>query len=163
MIWTHIKSLIRHKWFVIIAGIRLGGIPIWRLLAHDLSKLSRAELRDYAQWFHGGGRNGRGFEYAWLHHQNRNAHHPEYWIERTILARENNLNTTTALSMPEVYIREMIADWMGASRAKTGSWDVRHWLISPSSHGASRFARMQFHDSTRVRIWEILEGIYPSN
>ena len=32
--------------------------------------------------------------------------------------------------MPETYIREMIADWMGASKAYTGSWDMGEWLTS---------------------------------
>jgi hypothetical protein len=30
--------------------------------------------------------------------------------------------------MPEIYVREMVADWWGASRAYTGSWDMSDWL-----------------------------------
>lgn len=30
--------------------------------------------------------------------------------------------------MPNWYAIEMIADWMGASMAYTGSWDMQEWL-----------------------------------
>ena len=165
MIWKHIKMLIRHKWFVLIAGLRIGGIPIWRLLGHDLSKLLPCELGAYARWFHGGRSNHTEFEHAWLHHQNHNPHHPEYWCERTICARADTLGSITQLRMPEAYIREMIADWLGASRAKTGSWDIMSWLAAPHfTGGASRLARMKFHDSTRRRIWSLLDhGIHRFN
>jgi hypothetical protein len=29
--------------------------------------------------------------------------------------------------MPDKYIREMVADWMGAGKAITGKWEVRDW------------------------------------
>lgn len=32
------------------------------------------------------------------------------------------------LEMPRKYAREMVADWMGASRGYTGSWDMEKWL-----------------------------------
>lgn len=41
----HIQYLwyvIRHKFFVFQAGLRLG-VPLWQLLIHDLSKFSPAE------------------------------------------------------------------------------------------------------------------------
>lgn len=31
------------------------------------------------------------------------------------------------LAMPYGYLREMIADWMGAGRAITGKWEVGEW------------------------------------
>jgi hypothetical protein len=77
-----------------------------------------------------------------------------------VLARAPALGGHTVLLMPEEYIREMIADWLGASRAKTGSWDIKLWLAGPavSAHGRSRLARMKLHDSTRRRIWSILDS-----
>jgi hypothetical protein len=35
--------------------------------------------------------------------------------------------TLKALPMPEKFVREMVADWMGAGRAITGRWDVNDW------------------------------------
>jgi hypothetical protein len=61
-----------------------------------------------------------------LHHQNANPHHWEYWLTRS----GNGVKTGrgVVLKMPEKYVREMVADWMAASRAYTGSWDMTQWL-----------------------------------
>lgn len=32
------------------------------------------------------------------------------------------------LPMPEKYVREMVADWMGASKAYDGKWPKEKWL-----------------------------------
>jgi hypothetical protein len=79
-----IKTVLLHKWYVLVAGRRLR-VPLWRLLVHDLSKLSWAELRGYARWFgveYEHERDLHGFQRAWLHHQNRNDHHWESWTIR---------------------------------------------------------------------------------
>jgi len=31
------------------------------------------------------------------------------------------------LEMPEKYVKEMVADWMGAGRAITGRWECQEW------------------------------------
>jgi len=52
---AHLKYLsyvVRHKWFVFLAGLRVGGIPLWRLLIHDWSKFTPAEWRPYVQSFY---------------------------------------------------------------------------------------------------------------
>lgn len=75
----HLIQIMRHKWYVFIAGWRLK-VPLWRLLTHDLSKFSPAEFGAYARQFHGDKGDPTGFAHAWLHHQHHNAHHWEYWI-----------------------------------------------------------------------------------
>ncbi len=35
MYWKYLKSLFWHKWHVFRAGLVVGGIPPWRLIAHD--------------------------------------------------------------------------------------------------------------------------------
>jgi hypothetical protein len=122
-------SLLRHKWFVILAG-QYTKVPLWRLLIHDLSKFSPSEFAVYARNFFGDysqSPNDRekvslDFTYAWLHHENNNPHHWGYWIPRS------GKSANEPLPMPEVYVREMIADCMGASKAYTGSWDIAVWL-----------------------------------
>ena len=114
----------RHKWFVFVAGLRTGA-PLWRLLIHDWSKMSLAEWGPYVRSFYG--KQGRtpevraAFDRAWLHHQHRNPHHWQHW-----LLREDE-GDTKALPMPEHFVREMVADWMGAGRAITGKWEVGKW------------------------------------
>lgn len=116
---------LKHKWFVFKAGLKLK-VPIWRLLKHDLSKLSKKEYRAYQNQFFGK-KNELEFSKAWLHHQNHNEHHWEYWIMRTVHFKQES--TTCVLEMPEVCVREMIADWIGASRAYEGKYPTKeNWV-----------------------------------
>ena len=104
---------IKHKWFVLVAGLQLEA-PLWRLLLHDLSKFRPSELFAYGRKFCGSADDDAGFTRAWLHHQNRNQHHWEYWIPRS--------DTTAPLRIPRAVLREMVADWIGATRAYNGAW-----------------------------------------
>lgn len=113
---------IRHKWFVLLAGLRIG-CPLWRLIKHDMSKLGWYELPKYGRQFFGGRDDPYGFMCCWIHHQNHNDHHWEYWIPRTGHSRctppyEDNKPVT----MPRGAVLEMVADWFGASRAYEGAF-----------------------------------------
>lgn len=143
-------SLLRHKWFVLLAG-RLAGVPLWRLIVHDCSKFSPSEFAAYARSFHGDysrspndrERVSLDFTYAWLHHENHGPHHWSYWIPRS------GRNANEPLPMPETYVREMIADCMGASKAYTDSWDIAAWL---NENGPG----WRIHDETLRRIWTVM-------
>lgn len=141
---------IKHKWFVLLASRRVGGIPFWQALAHDMSKFSLAELPHYGRQFFGDKREPDRFAEAWLHHQNSNPHHWEYWIPRTEHNRKKaSMKAAGPMPMPERYVREMVADWMGASRAYTGSWDMVDWL-------EKNLPRMDLHPVTVERLWFLL-------
>ncbi len=138
----------RHKWFVFLAGLKIGGIPLWRLLVHDFSAFSFYEAPAYADRAKHDGhiRDRRAWAYAWLHHQNHCPHHWEYWtFAWHSLSSDINfydgIVENGCLEMPNTYVREMVADWMGASRVYTGSWDMLDWLNS-------NFRKMQVHPST---------------
>lgn len=82
---AYLIYVLRHKWFVLLAGLQLG-VPLWRLLIHDWTKFTPAEWGPYVRNFFnpdGSRRQGQEkapeFEYAWLHHQ-RNKHHWEAWV-----------------------------------------------------------------------------------
>jgi len=135
--WLYLKYVLRHKWFVLVAGRRIGGAPLWRLLIHDWSKFSPSEWGTYARFFYGHRlspvryqdwaieeekRQLQGpFDRAWLHHQHANPHHWQHWVLR------EDSGATKVLEMPEHFAREMVADWMGAGRAITGKWEAREW------------------------------------
>ena len=87
----------KHKVFVFRAGLKVGA-PIWRLVIHDLSKYTPAEAPHYGRQFFGDKSQPDQFAAAWLHHQNRNPHHLEYWISRTGHDRASHVNG--ALRMP---------------------------------------------------------------
>ena len=82
------------------------------------------------------------FNDAWLFHQRRNKHHWQYWLlindsgvtltmaDRDTLEAENTyryFKNEIALPIPNVYVREMVADWFGAGRAITGKWEGKEW------------------------------------
>jgi len=120
----YLSYVVRHKWFVFRAG-RKTGAPLWQLLIHDWSKFSLAEWTPYVRSFYGSqpptDETKRAFDAAWLHHQHRNPHHWQHY-----LLREDSGNLKT-LPMPAKFVREMVADWMGAGRAITGKWEVTEW------------------------------------
>lgn len=159
MYLRHLWSLLRHKWLVLRAGVRIGGIPLWRLLVHDWTKFLPVEFINYARWFCGGSIDG--WARAWLHHQHHNAHHPEYWI----LAWRGDpdfyhglgqrvADCVVVLPMPEVCVREMLADFKASSKGYTGSWDITDWL-------AENFPKMRLHTETVALFMEV-SGESPS-
>lgn len=143
-------SLLGHKWYVFRAGLIIG-VSVWRLIVHDLSKFSRYEFGRYARNFQGDyssspndqARISREFLLAWLHHENRNPHHHGYWVPRT------GKSANKPLPMPEEYVREMIADSIGASMAYTGSWDIAVWLNRNGSEWL-------IHETTLEHIWTVM-------
>ena len=137
--FRYLRYLMRHKWFVLVAGLRVGGIPIWRLLIHDWSKFLPCEWFPYVEYFYGekarlqkeewddsrywplAQKYYDAFDRAWLHHQHLNPHHRQHWVLR------EDLGKSKVLEMPDRLWREMVADWMGAGRAITGRWEVEAW------------------------------------
>lgn len=164
--WQYLKYLIRHKWFVLIAGLKTGA-PLWRLLIHDWSKFLPSEWMPYAQFFywpqerkdreaheafaaygvcelapHWHFVRGR-FNDAWLLHQNRNPHHWQFWLLTT------DAGETSPRPMPSHFVREMVADWMGAGRAITGRWEVQEWYEENRD-------KIQLSPETRVMVEGLL-------
>lgn len=145
-IWTTIK----HKWYVFNSGLKLN-VPIWQLIVHDLSKFNiKRETVHYGRQFFGTKDDPIGFSYAWNHHQKNNKHHWEYWIP----ASGRNTNP---LPMPRRYAREMVADWLGASKAYEGEYpnSLNSWKWYQSN-----FQRIKIHLETRIYIIMLLEQYF---
>lgn len=148
---NYLKYVIRHRWFVFLECCKLG-VP-WRGLVHDLSKFLPSEFFPYAEFFYGKrGSDQRtpehidtAFDLSWLMHQKRNPHHWQYWM------RFGDDGTTRVFEMPEVYIREMVADWKGAGKAITGKDDAKGWYLKNKD-------KMQLDPQTRLQV-EVLLGI----
>lgn len=97
----YLRYVLRHKWFVLLAGLRVRA-PLWRLLIHDWTKFLPCEWTPYVRKFYGAppalnpcyfspqwrqaeaeawkARMEQGFDRAWLHHQRANPHHWQYWL-----------------------------------------------------------------------------------
>lgn len=165
----HLKYLnyvIRHKYFVFLAGRKTGASP-WRLLKHDWSKFLPCEWGPYVNYFYGEYTRSFGpdvrpneeanktdwemrrkaaFDHAWLHHQRANDHHWQYWI------LHNDDGSTRHLAMPEPCWREMVADWMGAGRAITGRWEALEWYQNNRE-------KIQLNAMTRLRVEKLLNEV----
>jgi len=137
-----LKTVLLHKWYVLVAGCRLR-VPLWRLIAHDLSKFSSSEFATYARNFYGDKRNSPGFNRAWLHHQKHNDHHWEHWVGPV---------TGHPYSMPMPAVREMVADWFAASKAYNGYWPNPTNFVWYNKHQE----RMHLHPDTEMRIGLVL-------
>lgn len=154
----YVGTIFKHKWYVALAGVALG-VPLRRLVLHDMSKFARAEMPAYRDRIANGGQiqDRRAWAYAWLNHQNRNPHHWEFW---TFYWQDqgggpgfyNGIVENGCLPMPETYVREMVADWMGASRLYTGSWNIQDWL-------ERNLPRMKLHPETRTLVGMILREV----
>lgn len=81
---------------------------------HDKSKRGAEEFIAYRNHFYdpeGHPRSGsEEFNQAWLHHQNTNPHHWQYWC----LINDVDEPQVQALDMPFKYIVEMLCDWQSA-------------------------------------------------
>ena len=126
--WKYLKYVMRHKWFVFQAGLKLN-VPLWQLIIHDWDKFLTDEWMPYANCFYAeDGTNqynqSDDFTLAWNHHQKRNPHHWQYWLITW------DHGGTECLPMPDKYRREMLADWMGAGRAITGGDNTLEWYTS---------------------------------
>ena len=123
----YFNYVIKHKWFVLVAGLRLGRVNLWQLIIHDWHKFLPDEWLPYVIYFYGSGKEAHEiksrFDVAWNAHQNRAKHHYQYWH------LWNDDGEKYHLPMPEKYVREMVADWMGAGRAITGKWEMEAWFL----------------------------------
>lgn len=146
----YLRYIIRHKYFVFRSGLAVGGVPFYRLVIHDWSKFTPTEWFPYATHFYGPDRgtpNRKGsevFVLGWHHHVHWNKHHWNYW------ALVGNSGVVKALQMPEIYVREMVADWMGAGRGIDGTYDPMTWF-------AKNEWKMELHSETRKRVNALLE------
>lgn len=141
--------LLRHKWFILIASVRLGGIPLWSAIVHDWSKLLPIEARGYIEKICG--EENIRFPHALLHHWNHSPHHYQYWIARTdhLYYLDNVDIENNCFLMPERYIREMIIDWLAAGRLVTGQWDFSEWADV-------NLPKMQLHPFSRLVLMKII-------
>lgn len=138
----HLLAVLKHKALVVWFGLRLGWLPPWTLLVHDLSKFSRAEWGPYVRHFYGPDAPPKGtryvpgadpaFDAAVQHHYHHNDHHPGYWLAtnpaianwmEVLGERMADGGRADKLSMPSRCIREMVIDWIAVGHAM-GAPDV---------------------------------------
>jgi hypothetical protein len=130
----------RHKWFVFLECLKLG-VPLWIAFVHDWDKflpdlwfpytnaIFATDVAQRQRW-------SVAFTQAKMIHQHRNKHHWQFWVFI------DDCGKIDCLPIPDVYRREMLADWRGAGRS-LGKSDLLGWY-------ADCHATMQFHPETRA-------------
>jgi len=146
---THLISLINHITYVRQAGLEIGVNPR-QLAEHDISKFSLEEFPHYARQYAGDRGNPDGYARAWLHHIHHNPHHWQHWIFPDGYSPANSQVENGAIPMPPNFSLEMIADWMGASMAYTGSFDMMKWLYE-------NMPRIRLHSKTAYFVRKDLD------
>jgi hypothetical protein len=151
----YLSYVLRHKWFVFLACLRYR-VPLRQAIFHDWHKFRPSEWCPYVAHFYGNGDRRKSttyydaantgdeaYDYAWLGHQHKGAHHWQHWM----LTKDDG--TTRALRIPDRYIREMVADWSGAGRALGHGNDTLPWYTKNRS-------KMQLHTETRQRVEQLI-------
>lgn len=100
--FSHLHSLLIHKFYVFVAGTKLG-CSFRRLVLHDLNDVFHYESDDFRD--------------------SRKKHDWRYWVNVSSDKRE-----LYAVEIPEKYVYEMVADWM-ASLKESGHWfaEIADW------------------------------------
>jgi hypothetical protein len=153
------QYLYKHKKAVFRAGLSIGA-PIWRLVIHDWSKFLPSEWIPYARYFNTKGSTpeeqikiNEDFGLAWNLHQKRNKHHWQFWLS----VCDSDVPKTKTHRIPEKYLREMVADWVGAGMAtrnikdmSAGFENARKWYLKNKED-------IIVHPDSRVRIEQLLD------
>lgn len=117
---NHIQSVLDSYEFLCDSGV-FSRIPdlTEQIKNHDKSKYSKEEYKAYDTYFNEFPGEDKpwwvveDFNYAWCHHLHNNPHHWQYWV-----LIPDPKDEQTVLDMPEVYLHEMICDWLSFSMLK---------------------------------------------
>jgi len=127
----------------------------WQGLTHDLSKFSPAEFIPSVKYFVGtkspntAERQAKGYSAAWMHHQGRNKHHFEYWIDYT----GRNRGEKFPIRMPMKYFAEMVADRYAACK----TYHKENYTPSdPLNYFMQSKDVIAMHEDTKALLVEVL-------
>ena len=147
------QNLEQHIAYVQEAGNTLG-VDKHLLSIHDASKWSVEEFTFYAAKFFGDGQTSvkiveDDFARAWLHHIHYNPHHWEYWIFPDGYTSENSNVENGIIEMPYHYVLEMVADWMGSRKQRTGDFSLVGCMDKP-------YNNVKMHSNSWQSLYDIL-------
>ena len=161
----YLRYVTLHKQLVYKKGRELG-VPRWRLLSHDWHKFTplewgayvyEFEIKPYLQdkpglqaalgYFHTPERDAK-FSYAWLRHQHMGPHHWQYWVLKF------DDGGWVCLRMPEVYVREMLADWWAAGETQMRLGKIQE--NNPIKWYLKNQDRIHLHPETRRLVHNLL-------
>lgn len=132
---TYLVYLLKHKYYVFLECCKLG--ILWLGLIHDWHKFLPSEWIPYvhhfynpdgskkvitkAGYFKTDDMQDEAFNLATHLHYKRACHHWQSWVS------VNADNGVDPLPIPHKYLKEMLADWKGASHAQEHGGKVKEW------------------------------------
>lgn len=152
--WKHFKTITGHKILVMKGCFKVGLYK--QGLLHDLSKYSPSEFLVGIKYYQGdrspnnAEREEKGYSAAWLHHQGRNKHHYEYWIDYGLEGR----GIMSPVEMPKKYIVEMFIDRVSACKTYHGKAYQTKDALEYYQRGAANLA---IHPKTRALLETLLK------
>lgn len=127
----------------------------YNLICHDKSKFSTDEFWPYAmRFFPINSVNPKskdiedGFQLAWLHHVHNNPHHPAHWT----LVEDGEIKI---FDMPDIYIIEMLCDWMAMSKY-FNSTTLEYWQSESAQ-------KLPMSPNTRAKVNTFMEYMRENN
>lgn len=160
----YLKYLLKHKYFVMVECFKEG--LYWRGLAHDAGKFFPSEFFPFAdnlriddlgkieyesRYRKPVGIDAEKFDFARLSHQRKNKHHWQWWV----LLEENR--ESRAIEMPELYVREMICDWVGAGKAEGKVSPKEDKYFMARKWYSDHRDKMSLNENTRLKIDKIIK------
>lgn len=127
VVMNYARSLKRHITFVIQAWVETLGLDYGEIEYHDHSKWFPEEFPGYAKHFFGGG-DINALVRSWQHHLHNNPHHWQYWMFPDGYSPVGADVVDGCIFMPDNYVCEMVADWIGASLSYAGTDNMTDWL-----------------------------------
>lgn len=143
----HLKTVFKHRREVRKACFKMG--LYYQGLTHDLSKFSIKELKVGFKYSNGkqspieNEKQELGYSYAWQHHQNKNPHHWEYWIDYKTVSPYESI--AYGVKIPFKYVLEMVADFIGAGK----TYNKKTWNKKmPLEYYLKTYPRRIYHNDT---------------
>lgn len=139
--------LLKHKWHVFMIGLKVGGVPFWRLILHDWTKFMPREFGPCYRHHEVNDNRERelklaAYKQVCAEHYKRHRHHWQYWIDAS----------GNPLPVPEPDVREMVVDWIAVSRSYADADDAATWL-------ARKHATFTLHPITIERLNRVLAEV----
>ena len=148
----HFVTITRHRHLVIRHCYHCG--ILWQGLRHDLSKYSPTEFLEGIRYYRPdrspnmGAREANGYSRAWLHHQGRNKHHFEYWVDYSMKSKRKE-----PVQMPVRYVVEMLCDRIAASKIY---FDKEYDDTKPYQYFDKARKRRYMHPTTSAMLEKLL-------
>ena len=153
--WKHFKTITYHKYLVAQGCFKVG--LYWQGIVHDLSKYSPTEFMEGVRYYQGtrspnnAEREDKGYSAAWMHHQGRNRHHYEYWVDYSV---KGGRGIRVPVPMPDRYIAEMVMDRIAACKVYQGA---AYTDASPLEYYYCGTDRAPMHPVTRRKLVQMLK------